>query len=85
MQQRLQESDASLTVASNDTQDVESGTSNQPPSQDNPTGTSSLSVLGVCVCVRARAPEIFQVGAFVRMVSCGRNWGDSDNPTWTLW
>lgn len=38
MQQRLQESAASLTVASNDTQDVESGTSNQPPSQDNPTG-----------------------------------------------
>ncbi|XP_028627912.1 selenocysteine insertion sequence-binding protein 2 isoform X2 [Grammomys surdaster] len=38
MQQRLQESAVSLTVASDDSQDVESGTSNQTPSQDNPTG-----------------------------------------------
>ena len=38
MQQRLQESAVSLTVASDDSQDVESGASNQTPSQDNPTG-----------------------------------------------
>ncbi|GAB1298184.1 SECIS-binding protein 2 [Apodemus speciosus] len=38
MQQRLQESAAILTVASEDTQDVESGASNQTSSQDNPTG-----------------------------------------------
>ncbi|XP_021071081.1 selenocysteine insertion sequence-binding protein 2 isoform X2 [Mus pahari] len=38
MQQRLQESAVSLTVTSDDSQDVESGASNQTPSQDNPTG-----------------------------------------------
>jgi hypothetical protein len=89
MQQRLQESAVSLTVASDDSQDVESGASNQTPSQDNPTGTSPLSeCVCVCVCVRARlhAPEIiFQVRTTVRMVSCGRNCGNSANPTWTLW
>ncbi|XP_052013118.1 selenocysteine insertion sequence-binding protein 2 isoform X2 [Apodemus sylvaticus] len=42
MQQRLQESAASLTVASDDTQDVESGASNQTPSQDNPTGPEKI-------------------------------------------
>lgn len=78
MQQRLQESAVSLTVAGDASQDVEIGASNQTPSQDNPTGTSFSEC--ACVCT----PEIFQVGATVRMVSCGKNW-DSTNPTWTLW
>lgn len=38
MQQRLQESAVSPTVASDDSQDVESGVTNQIPSPDNPTG-----------------------------------------------
>ncbi|XP_031215419.1 selenocysteine insertion sequence-binding protein 2 isoform X6 [Mastomys coucha] len=38
MQQRLQESAMSQTVANGDSQDVESGASNQTPSQDDPTG-----------------------------------------------
>ncbi|XP_051027283.1 selenocysteine insertion sequence-binding protein 2 [Acomys russatus] len=40
MQQRLQESAVSLTVTNSDAQDVESGTSDQAPSQVNPTGPS---------------------------------------------
>lgn len=48
MQQRLQESAVSPTVASDDSQDVESGVTNQIPSPDNPTGTSLLSV---CACI----------------------------------
>lgn len=38
LQQRLQESAVSPTVASDDSQDVESGVTNQIPSLDNPTG-----------------------------------------------
>lgn len=76
MQQRLQESAMSQTVASGDSQGVESGASNQTPSQDDHTGTSSLSVRA---CVRV--PEvIFQVRATVRMVSCGGNCADSPTP-----
>lgn len=71
MQLRLQESAVSLAVANGDAQDVESSASDHVPQQVHPTGTR------VCVCASG---IILQMGAPVRMVSCGRN-GDSDSLT----